>query len=286
MIREKYDSMPGLRRSLLWEMNKSPMHFKYASEHPEEDSDALRFGIAAHMAILEPERFAEVYQVAPNVDRRTKAGKALYEDFRSRLEDWQEVITWEEADRIVAMKEAFLADPLVHEAICGCIPIEKVLDGDTPVGWPGMYDILSEKTTEQIYTWTDPETGEAMKMKADIVLRHYNGTNKTFIFDYKTAASCADGAFERSAKSYGYKFQAGFYTEGYFQNTFKEAGFVFIAQEKTAPYACRVYICEPGYIEQGRKIYRQLLDQYHYCKEHNTWPGYGMTRLLEENYDQ
>ena len=38
MIREKYDATPGLRRSLLWEMNKSPMHFKYAQEHPEDIS--------------------------------------------------------------------------------------------------------------------------------------------------------------------------------------------------------------------------------------------------------
>jgi len=259
MIREKYDSMPGLRRSLLWEMNKSPLHFKYAQEHPEEDSDALRFGIAAHMAILEPERFAEVYQVAPECDRRTKAGKALYEDFQSRLEDWQEVLTWEEADRIVAMKEAFYADPNVADIISG---------GFAP---------------EQVYTWTDPETGELMKMKADMVIM--KGI-KPFLADYKTATSCADEAFERSARSYGYKFQCGMYCEGYFQNTFEEPGFVFIAQEKTAPYACRVYICEPGYIEQGRQIYRRLLDQYHFCKEKDFWPGYGPVELLEENYDK
>lgn len=253
MIREKYDSMPGLRRSLLWEMNKSPMHFKYAESHPEEDSDALRFGIATHMAILEPERYAEVYQVAPECDRRTKAGKALYEDFRSRLEDWQEVITWEEADRIVAMKEAFYSDPNVADIISG---------GFAP---------------EQVYTWTDPETGELMKMKADMILTH-NGN--PFLADYKTANKVTGKSFERSVFDYGYDLQVGMYLEGYFQNTLEDAGFVFIAQEKTAPYACRVYICDQGLIEQGRTLYRRLLDQYHFCKERDFWPGPGPVDLL------
>ena len=31
-----YDEMLGVRRSALWEIRKSPAHYKYAVEHPEE----------------------------------------------------------------------------------------------------------------------------------------------------------------------------------------------------------------------------------------------------------
>ena len=97
---------------------------------------------------------------------------------------------------------------------------------------------------------------------------------KPYIVDYKTTESCENGHFERSAQKYGYQFQAGMYCEGVFQNTFTEYGFAFVAQEKTPPYASRVYICDADYIKRGYDTFRELIGIYHDCKLSGKWYGY------------
>ena len=93
--------------------------------------------------------------------------------------------------------------------------------------------------------------------------------------DYKTTTSCEDGAFERSCRKYGYKLQAGMYTEGVFNKLLNgDLGFAFVAQEKTPPYAVRVYFCDDGFIEEGTDLFRELIEIYHNCKESGEWPGY------------
>ena len=64
------------------------------------------------------------------------------------------------------------------------------------------------------------------------------------------------------------------YREGVFQNTFEEYGFAFIAQEKKAPFAVRVYVCNEDFINEGYDQFRQALNTYHWCKEHGLWYGY------------
>ena len=71
-----------------------------------------------------------------------------------------------------------------------------------------------------------------------------------------------------------YKLQAGMYTEGVLNSTFAKCKFAFVAQEKTPPYAVRVYFCDEGFVDEGLQMYRELVDLYHKCKESGEWPGY------------
>ena len=80
------------------------------------------------------------------------------------------------------------------------------------------------------------------------------------------------------------------YTEGVFQNTFEQYRFAFVAQEKKPPYAVRVYICTPEFVQQGYDKFRELIGIYHQCKETGNWYGYEgpenmVTELLEEDID-
>lgn len=250
-----YDSQPGIRRSDLWKINQSPMHFRYAIENPEELTPALIFGQAAHKYILEPETFFDEFAVMPGIDRRTKAGKASYEHFRE-LAGSRTVITEEDLQILMTMRAALLQNPDAKE----------ILNGDI--------------TTEQAFFWTDPETGEPCKVKADIITEI---AGRPTIVDYKTTGSCEDFAFERSCRKYGYDFQAGMYTEGINLGTFEDHDFVFIAQEKTPPYASRVYYCDPSFVERGQRIFHDLLREYHECKTHKEWPGYESTDLYAED---
>lgn len=244
MSQKEYRSAEGISRSELFAIKKSPLHFKYQQEHPKEDTKALKFGRAVHKYILEKDDFFNEYALEPIVDKRTKAGKEEYQLFLDNLED-KEPISEEELDVIKEMYEAIQSHPIASALLTG----------------------IHEKD----FFWTDDETGEKCKCRPDC-LTEYEG--QKYIVDYKTTDSCEDGHFERSCKKYGYKFQSGMYREGVFQNTFEDYGFAFVAQEKTAPYAVRVYFCTDEFICEGYDIFRELLGIYHHCKETGVWFGY------------
>ena len=65
MTNKEYREHEGISRSELFKIAKSPLHFKYALDHPEEKTPALIFGGAAHKYILEMGDFDKEYAVAP-----------------------------------------------------------------------------------------------------------------------------------------------------------------------------------------------------------------------------
>ena len=119
--------------------------------------------------------------------------------------------------------------------------------------------------------WTDEKTGEKCKCRPDVITE-FDGED--WIVDYKTTTSCIDGAFEKSCKMYGYKLQAAMYTAGVFASELENRYFAFVAQEKKPPYAVRVYFCDPGFIEEGTELFKDLIGRYHECRLSGEWPGY------------
>ena len=240
-----YDNIPAVRRSELWEIRKSPAHYLYNATHPEEPTAALLFGTAAHKYIREPEDFWNEYMIAPNVDRRTKAGKEAYAAFLEEL-----------GDKTAIAEKDFKIIEEMDEAIRANATASALLKS-------GRHEVPIE--------WLDDTTGEPCKCRPD-VLTEYDG--EKYIVDYKTTTSCMNGHFERACKQYGYQLQAGMYTEGVFAQEFDDYRFAFVAQEKTAPYAVRVYFCEPDFVMEGMDLFHDLLEIYHKCKEAGEWPGY------------
>lgn len=252
----EYNALPGIRRSDLWIMNQTPAHFRWRVDHPDEPTPALIFGQAAHKYMLEPDTFFDEFEVVPKVDRRTKAGKEILTAFE-QMHEGKVFITNEDMQKLLAMREALLQNPTVKEILTG------------------------EIRTEVPFTWIDPQTQEPCKVKIDI-LAEQNGA--PIIADYKTTTSCADGAFERSVRKYGYDFQAGMYTEGVRRATLEDREFLFIAQEKDPPYVARVYWCNTYMVERGMRTFHDLLNKYAECKRTNSWPGYEDTELFEEEW--
>lgn len=259
MTNKEYRQRNGISRSELWTLiSKTPLHFRYEQSHPKEDTAALAFGRAVHKLVLEPDDFYNEFAVAPAVDRRTSSGKATWAEFCADNAD-KEILTQEDFDTAYDMAKA------VHDNAIAM----KYLDG-------GL--------CEQSFFWTDADTGEECKCRPDC-LNTVDG--KHYIIDYKTTDSCADGHFERSVRKFGYKFQVGMYREGVFNNTFDDYGFVFIAQEKAAPYAVRVYVCSDEFLDEGYSQFRTAIGLYHYCKSNDKWFGFEgdadtVTALIEE----
>lgn len=248
MTNKEYREKDGISRSELQLFRKSPMHYEYAKTHPNKTpSKALDFGSASHKWILEKEDFFSEFAVAPNVDRRTSEGKRLWNEFVESSEG-KIVISEDDMETIIEMGIAIDEHPFAR----------KFLEGEHEVS----------------LFWTDSDTGEKVKCRPDVMNPDTTLTGKKMIVDYKTTDSCEDGHFERSCKKYGYKLQSGMYREGVFQNTFEDYGFAFVAQEKTAPYCVRVYVCSEQYINEGYDEYRALMALYHKCKVEGRFPSY------------
>lgn len=248
-----YDNIPAVRRSELWEIRKSPAHYQWAVEHPSKETPALKFGTASHKFILEEEEFWKEYILEPEVDRRTKDGKAVWSQFvQERDREGKSSVSASDYATILEMNAAILENQTA-----------------TALLKTGRHEVPIE--------WTESETGERCKCRPD-VLTEYNG--QKYIVDYKTTTSCETGAFERSCRYYGYKLQAAMYLDGVFAETLEQYRFAFVAQEKTPPYAVRVYFCDDGFIEEGMALFRDLIHIYHECREADYWPGYEDKELL------
>ena len=244
MTDKEYRQMEGISRSELWKLRESPEKAKWAWEHPEEPTPALLFGQAAHKMMLEPADWQEDFVVAPATDRRTKEGKAAWLEFSEAVGD-RAVISGEDFTKVLQMVEQAGKNPFVL----------KLLEGQR----------------ELPITWTDELTGEPCKARLDCVSKV---GDKTVIVDYKTPADASTDAFMRTAVKYGYDLLAAMYSEGYKAATGEDALFVFIAQEKTEPYAVNILQADEVFVRRGHDIFRELIGIYHDCKKTDNWYGY------------
>jgi len=182
MTNAEYHAMPGISKSGLDLINKSPAHYKWAQENPSEPTAAMRIGTLTHLATLEPDRFNSECIVMPTLDRRTKDGKLRWEEFQANHPD-QELLTSDEHTRITAIRDAVRAHSMAR----------KLLDRIAQV--------------EVSTFWKDEGTGVDCRCRPDGILD--NG----MLIDLKTTADAGRG-FERSVRQYRYHVQAAFYAMG------------------------------------------------------------------------
>lgn len=253
MSNKDYREHEGISSSELKLLHKSPLHYKYWSEHKEEkDSPSLAFGRAAHKYFLETYDFDKEFIVAPDVDRRSKEGKEKYLKF---LEDskGKDVITQEQFEQIVEMRKALLSTKFV----------EKLINGEHEVS---LFAV-------------DDETGLKVKCRPDSI-GEVAGT--PVIVDYKTTQSADPDKFMGECMRYLYDLQLAMYKEIADKVTGKDHVVIFIAQEKTAPYAVNIFQADDIFLKSGSELYHEMLRTFKYCKDTDDW--YGLMGKEQEIY--
>ena len=94
--------------------------------------------------------------------------------------------------------------------------------------------------------------------------------------DYKTTRSAAPADFAKSAADYGYHQQEPWYCDGFADVAAdSNAAFLFVIQEKHAPYLVNVIELDRDAVELGRRLNRLAIETYARCMESGIWPGYG-----------
>lgn len=244
MTEREYRQSDGISRSELWRLRESPEKFLWYQEHPEESTPALVFGSMAHKLVLEPEDFDNEYAVAPECDKRTKAGKEEWQAFVDGAGD-KTVVTAGDYEKAKAMADKARSIPAVMELLNG--------EHELPIHW------------------TDEDTGEECKARLDCLTAK---DSRPTIVDYKTAADASTEAFVRAAINYGYDFQSGMYCEAVEKKTGVKPRFIFVVQEKAAPYSVNILEADDEFILRGHDMFRELMGIYHYCKTTGNWYGY------------
>lgn len=248
---KEYRTAPAISRSELWRMKESPEKFLYYRNNPPAPTEALLFGQAFHKFILEPDGFYDEFDFVPAVDRRTKEGKAVYEEWKIGAEG-KTIIPCDMMITIGEMREKVMADSYVS----------RLLDG----------------VHERSFFWNDADTGEKCKCRTDSL---YVGKNNLVIVDLKTCTDASYEAFSREVFKYGYDFQAAMYCEGVKTVTGVPTSFVLVAVEKKPPYAINIFQIDEETINHGYDTYRTLLGTYHECVTTDNWWGYlGRTHTI------
>jgi hypothetical protein len=237
-----YRAVDGVSKSDLDLIARSPAHYQQEKATPSVPTAAMLFGTALHAAVLEPAVFDQQYVVAPNVDRRTKAGKEAWEEFEASL-NGRSLVDGKDLATINAMAAAIASHPTASS-------------------------LLSGGVAEQSCFWINSGTRELCKCRPDYI------REDGIIVDLKTTTDASLDPFMRSAYTYRYHVQAAMYIAGVRMTTGKATAFVIIAIEKTPPYAIACYMADSNMLEAGHKEFVRNLRTYAECRQANQWPGY------------
>lgn len=245
---ETYHSVPGISKSGLDLILKSPVHYKarYIDGIKTNQTPAMVIGSAVHTAVLEPEKFTLTYTVTPEINRRTKAGKQEWIDFQEANKG-KTILTPEDLELVRAMASS-------------------VFENKTASGVLTNHD---GGKAEQSFFWEDYASETLCKCRPDFL------REDGIVVDLKTTTDASPVGFAKACANFNYHLQAALYLEGVTLVTGRKHNhFIFIAVEKTAPHAVGVYALDHEAIEIGRILMNTALGIYADCRNIDSWPGY------------
>jgi exodeoxyribonuclease VIII len=240
--RDEYRALPALNYSGAKELLKSPAHYKAYLIKPNEETKALKIGTAVHASVLQPDVALATYALAPEVDRRTKDGKAAWETFVA-ANAGKVVLTEDEAVLIAGVAASMLAT--LKTLGVSFTATELMLTGDY--------------------------CGTPLKVAIDAV------GSDGYLYDLKTTEDASPKGFLQSVRVYRYALQAYLYRLVYEQATGnKVRGFRFIATEKAGDgfYPSAVYELGPELMTYAIADFNAAATLYKTCAALDEWPAY------------
>lgn len=236
-----YDAIDAVNYSSIKWLARSPKHYRWFKDNGARETRPMFKGTAAHIAILEPERFALDYAIFPGKRRAGKAWEAFEAD---AIAAGKKILKESELTEAFAMRDAVREDALAATYLCGGRP-------------------------EVTLVWVDGETGLTCKGRLDFL------RGAAVAVDLKTTRDAIPHWFGRDVARLQYHVQAAMYFDGLEALTGERARFVVIAIESTPPYDVVTYDVPEPVIAAGRDEYRRLLRLLVECRQENRWPGIG-----------
>jgi hypothetical protein len=265
--REQYEAIVAERWTNAKEVLKSPAHYKYRRDNPEDsDRDLLVRGAAGHVAVLEPDLYGGLpadkmpltpdgtlyaYWPEANQNRSSNAYKAFAANCKvARKTPIREV----DHDWCMAIAAAVRSCPAAQPYLVGPREVSMQWTHVEPAvgGLPG---------------WSMPMKGRVDKV-AEV------DGKPACLIDLKSTIHADPTGFAKEVNRLGYHAQASLYIDAYFAITGVRLPFRWIAVEEKAPHNVVVYKLRPIEEQLGRMVYRDALQRIHACNESGDFPGY------------
>lgn len=241
MTEADYFAHPALSHSGIKLLLEAPAKFQHAATTGDRETKAsFDFGTVAHALVL---GVGDVTVIDAD-DWRGKAAREQRDEAREEgstpilAKDW--AVCW-------AMAEALRTHPVAAA-------------------------LLADGKPEQSLFWT--LDGIDRRARIDWLPNHEAG-GRLIVADYKTTTNASVRAFERAIVDYGYHTAAQWYAEGVEACTgADDVRFLFIAQEKTAPFLVNVFELSAELLAIAEQRIEHALDVWRACTETGVWPGY------------
>lgn len=229
----EYHKIDALSASSAKLLLKSPAHYLAAMASPREPTSAMRLGTLCHTLLFEPDKLNEEFAIMPKLDKRTKIGKEVAQQFE---EDnvGKTIVDEYQFERAKAIAEAARSHPIVAEHMVGG-------DAEVTMLWD-EYDLNCKARVDYL--------------------------RSNVIFDLKTCQDASPSGFARQIGVFQYHLQAAHYASG-FETIMKTPldRFVFIAVESEPPHATGVYIVNKEGLDAGKRFMEKASRAYKRAKE-------------------
>lgn len=241
-----YHAHPAVSKGLLDDVARSPLHAKYFREHPEPDSDAQLFGSAVHIAILEPDRYANEYAIIP-ADCSNRSTKKYKEWAAATLAERPGVQLLKQAqhDQVCAIADSVHAHPMAS----------KLVHPDV------------EGPTELSCLWATSDQLCRLRMDKWV-------TGHRLIVDLKTTHDPVGRVFKRTVLTYRYHCSAAWYLQGASALGLEPWDYIFVVVEAKPPHDVACYRLPDALIEHAATLLARDFERWLECQAAGMWPGY------------
>ncbi len=291
----EYQERPEVSGSGLAKIYKqSPAHYKYQEQ---KETKALKFGIAAHSMILEPDEFNKEFIRGVDVEQYPDA-LVTQNDMKGWLKDRGQKVSGNKPElisRILELEpETHILDSIIEKFNAdnedktvlspvdydGCQSMRETImkNGD-------MSSMLTGGFSE--YSLIGEVMGVKVKNRPDLI------TSAGGIIQYKTAVDCHPETFGIKVNDYGYLLKAALEWlcfEGAYNTPPKY--YIWLVQEKEPPYIWKPYYLTEDALAIGKIQLETALKTYTRCMDSGEWPAYGnniepiqITEWLKREYN-
>jgi exodeoxyribonuclease VIII len=235
-----YQKHKAVSASLLKRVRKGAPHY----HAPTSVGDAAHLGTAAHALTLDAGEFDREVAVQPEINRRTKEGRAQYAEWLESVGD-RAVITQKQHDTARRMRDAVLAHPYAGPLLLGA-------------------------RTEISMAWN--ADGQDRKARVDAVCGDV-------LVDLKTTRD-AGPAYARGIFRYDVHMQLAWYADALALHEMPTNYWMIVAVDSVEPHGVAVYQLPPLALDKGREAYQSALEKLRAMgpREH----GYGAEPIMVE----
>lgn len=220
-----------LSYSSLKEFSKSPAHYLEYLRREFKPTPAMALGSLVHCLLLQPNELGKQFFIMPNIDRRTKDGKAQYEQAQIDAVGKQ-IVTEQDYDEANNLVNKVVSEGHIADVIKNCNKFE--------------------------HEWREEIAGLPVR-------GFFDGEADDYILEVKTANDANPKTIINDFFNRSYHVQAGLYS--FVSN--KPIKYLII--ETSAPYNVVLADASEQYIKHGQNEAFRLINSFKDCMEHNMF---------------